>query len=81
MRYSLVQMQIYSQEYDRIRWQQRLGRAYVIGYGKRHLISSLQPAGTELTARRTGGRQPGVRTPTVHRAAAPAGPRKLQRQR
>ncbi len=51
---------------------QRMGRADLIGNGKKHLIPSFQPAGTGKVLQRAGGRQPGNRIAPVRRAVAAA---------
>ena len=51
---------------------QRMGRADLIGNGKKHLIPSFQPAGTGKILQRAGSRQPKSRIAPVHRAATPA---------
>ena len=53
---------------------QRMGRADLIGNGKKHLIPSFQPAGTGTSLQRAGGRQTTGRTTPLRRAAAPAKP-------
>ena len=53
---------------------QRMGRADLIGNGKKHLIPSFQPAGTGKVLKRAGSRQPGSRIAPEPRAAAPAKP-------
>jgi uncharacterized radical SAM protein YgiQ len=53
---------------------QRMGRADLIGNGKKHLIPSFQPAGTGKVSQRAGGRQPGKHAPTPRRAVVPAKP-------
>ena len=53
---------------------QRMGRADLIGNGKKHLIPSFQPAGTGKPLPRAGGRQPAGRAAPVRRAAAPPKP-------
>jgi uncharacterized radical SAM protein YgiQ len=53
---------------------QRMGRADLIGNGKKHLIPSFQPAGTGKVFQRTGVRQGTGRAAPPRRAAAPAKP-------
>jgi len=50
---------------------QRMGRADLIGNGKKHLIPSFQPAGTGKVLQRAGSRQPTSRIAPVRRAPAP----------
>ncbi|MHB8668413.1 MAG: YgiQ family radical SAM protein [Burkholderiales bacterium] len=50
----------------------RMGRADLIGNGKKHLIPSFQPAGTGTLQQGAGGRQQRQRAPTAHRALVPA---------
>jgi uncharacterized radical SAM protein YgiQ len=50
---------------------QRMGRADLIGNGKKHLIPSFQPAGTGKVRQRAGVRQSRSRIAPVRRAAAP----------
>jgi uncharacterized radical SAM protein YgiQ len=49
---------------------QRMGRADLIGNGKKHLIPSFQPAGTGKGQQRAGSRQPRSRIAPVRRAIA-----------
>ena len=51
---------------------QRMGRADLIGNGKKHLIPSFQPAGTGKSAHRAQARPARPRVAPVRRAAAPA---------
>ena len=51
---------------------QRMGRADLIGNGKKHLIPTFQPAGTGKTLQRAGSRQPRNRIAPAHRVAVPA---------
>ena len=51
---------------------QRMGRADLIGNGKKHLIPSFQPAGTGKVLQRAGSRQPTNRIAPVRRVAVPA---------
>jgi len=51
---------------------QRMGRADLIGNGKKHLIPSFQPAGTGKILQRAVSRQPGYRIAPARRAATPA---------
>jgi hypothetical protein len=53
---------------------QRMGRADLIGNGKKHLIPSFQPAGTGKGLAHTGVRPARSRVAPVRRAAAPARP-------
>jgi hypothetical protein len=53
---------------------QRMGRADLIGNGKKHLIPTFQPAGTGNVLQRAGGGQPKSRIAPVRRFAAPAKP-------
>ena len=53
---------------------QRMGRADLIGNGKKHLIPSFQPAGTGKGLQRAGGPPSNRRAAPVRRAAAPAKP-------
>jgi hypothetical protein len=53
---------------------QRMGRADLIGNGKKHLIPAFQPAGTGKTLRRSDSRQPKNRAAPGLRAAVPAKP-------
>jgi len=53
---------------------QRMGRADLIGNGKKHLIPSFQPAGTGKVLQRAVKRPPVNRVAPVRRAAAPAKP-------
>jgi uncharacterized radical SAM protein YgiQ len=50
---------------------QRMGRADLIGNGKKHLIPSFQPAGTGKFLQRSDNRQPKNRTAPGRQAAAP----------
>jgi uncharacterized radical SAM protein YgiQ len=50
---------------------QRMGRADLIGNGKKHLIPSFQPAGTGKVLRRSDSRQPKNRAAPGFRADAP----------
>ena len=50
---------------------QRMGRADLIGNGKKQLIPSFQPAGTGKRPQRADHRQPSSRNAPVRRAAAP----------
>jgi uncharacterized radical SAM protein YgiQ len=52
----------------------RMGRADLIGNGKKHLIPSFQPAGTGKVLQRADGRHPKNRVAPARRAAAPAKP-------
>jgi uncharacterized radical SAM protein YgiQ len=52
----------------------RMGRADLIGNGKKHLIPSFQPAGTGTSRQRTGERKATGRAAPVRRAAVPAKP-------
>ena len=53
---------------------QRMGRADLIGNGKKHLIPSFQPAGTGKAAQRAGSRQAGKRIAPDRRVAVAAKP-------
>jgi hypothetical protein len=53
---------------------QRMGRADLIGNGKKHLIPSFQPAGTGKMLQRSDSRQPKNRIAPVRRPAPPAKP-------
>ena len=53
---------------------QRMGRADLIGNGKKHLIPTFQPAGTGKVLQRAGSRQPRSRIAPTRLAAAPAKP-------
>src|SRR5471030_2410659 len=53
---------------------QRMGRANLIGNGKKHLIPTFQPAGTGNVLQRAGSRQPRSRITPTRLAAAPAKP-------
>ncbi len=53
---------------------QAMGRADLIGNGKKHLIPSFQPAGTGKRLQHAEHRQPKSRNAPVRRAAAPAKP-------
>jgi Domain of unknown function (DUF3362) len=53
---------------------QRMGRADLIGNGKKHLIPTFQPAGTGKVLPRAGSRQPRSRIAPTRLAAAPAKP-------
>jgi uncharacterized radical SAM protein YgiQ len=48
----------------------RMGRADLIGNGKKHLIPSFQPAGTGNATQRAGARQPRIRIEPARRASA-----------
>ena len=50
---------------------QRMGRADLIGNGKKHLIPSFQPAGTGKPAQRVDGRHPSSPIAPVRRTAVP----------
>ena len=52
----------------------RLGRADLIGNGKKHLIPSFQPAGPGKVVQRAGTYQPKNRAAPGPRAGAPAKP-------
>jgi hypothetical protein len=51
---------------------QRMGRADLIGNGKKHLIPAFQPAGTGNVLRRSASQQPKNRIAPGRRAAVPA---------
>ncbi len=51
---------------------QRMGRADLIGNGKKHLIPSFQPAGTGKLSQRSDSRQPKNRAAPGRRALAPS---------
>jgi uncharacterized radical SAM protein YgiQ len=53
---------------------QRMGRADLIGNGKKHLIPSFQPAGTGKVLQRSGSRQPKNRPAPGRGVVAPAKP-------
>jgi radical SAM superfamily enzyme YgiQ (UPF0313 family) len=53
---------------------QRMGRADLIGNGKKHLIPSFQPAGTGKVPQRAGKRPPVNHVAQARRAATPARP-------
>ena len=51
---------------------QRIGRADLVGNGKKHLIPSFQPAGTGKTLQRANSLQPKNCIAPVRRAVVPA---------
>src|ERR1019366_1241421 len=53
---------------------QRMGRADLIGNGKKHLIPTFQPAGTGKVLQRAGSRQAGKRIAPARRVAVAAKP-------
>ena len=59
----------------------RMGRADLIGNGKRHLIPSFQPAGTGKTGQRAGVRPQSARAAPARRTASPKRSAAKQRRR